>query len=196
MWLSDAGSAKWFALARFSARAYHAVVQGPEREQMGMNRENERRGRLRSVGETLPKIAGRALGKQGLGEAQLVAQWGSVMGAELAGETLPVKLSFPQGGRRNGTLRLRVTPAAALTVQHREPQIIERVNGFFGYAAVARLALQQGPLPQRPAAEPGPRALSPSESAALAERLAQVPDSSVKSALLRLGAAILGTSRG
>src|SRR5579864_8888442 len=146
-----------------------------------MKDENERRGRLRSVGETIPRIARRVLGKQGLGEAQLIAQWDAIMGEELARETLPVKLSFPAGARRHGTLRLRVTPAAALLVQHREPQILERVNGFFGYGAVARLALQQGPLPVVPKPDPGPRALTPQESTALADRLAQLPDSSVKS---------------
>ena len=156
---------------------------------------HERRGGVRSIGETLPRVAGRVLGKHGLGEAHLVAQWQAVMGAELAGQTLPVKLSFPNGGRRDGTLRLRVTPAAALSVQHREPQLLERINGFFGYRAVARLALQQGPLPAAPAASPTPRALTAAESAELADRLAQLPDSSVKSALFRLGTAIIGAPR-
>jgi len=156
----------------------------------------ERRGRTRSIGETLPRIAGPALGRQGLGEAQLVAHWESVVGAELAQETLPVKLTFPAGARRHGTLKLRVLPAAALTVQHREPQILERINGFFGYAAVQRLALQQGPLPQAPPARPPPpRPLTPAEAAALSERVAQMTDSPLKSALYRLGAAILGSRR-
>jgi hypothetical protein len=160
-----------------------------------MNAENERRGRLRSVGETLPRVAGRALGKQGLGEAQLVAQWEAIMGAELAAETLPLKLSFPSSARRHGTLRLRVTPAAALRVQHREPQILERINGFFGYNAVSRLALRQAPLPNPAPAPPALRPLEPGESETLSERLAQLPDSPIKSALYRLGAAILGCPR-
>jgi hypothetical protein len=160
-----------------------------------MSAEGERRGRLRSVGETLPAIAGRVLGKHGLGEAQLVARWEAVVGVELAQETLPLKLSFPAGGRRHGTLRLRVTPGAALTVQHREPQILERINGFFGYGAVARLALQQGPLPEQPPVNPAPRPLTSAEAQDLADRLSELPDSSIKSALLRLGAAILGERR-
>ena len=155
--------------------------------------EGERRGYLRAVGQELPRVAGRILGKQGLGEAQLVSEWAAVVGPELAATTLPVKLSFPAGGRRNGTLKLRVTSTAALAVQHREPQILERINGFFGYGAVARLVLVQGPLPRRPEpAPPMPRPLTPAEAAGLAERLDQLPDSPIKSALHRLGAAILG----
>jgi hypothetical protein len=120
-----------------------------------------RRGRMRAVGQELSRVAGRALGKRGLGEAQLLAAWPSVVGDALAAETLPVKLSFPQGGRKNGVLKLRVTSAAALSVQHREPQILERINGFLGYGAVARLALIQGP----PARCPPPRPWrSPSKS--------------------------------
>ena len=153
--------------------------------------DQRRRGTMRAVGRELPRVAGRALGKRGLGEAQLLAEWRAVVGDELANETLPMKLSFPQGGRRNGVLKLRVSSGAALSVQHREPQILERINGFLGYGAVARLALVQGPLPNRAAARPSKRPLTPAESAALAERVSQVTDPGLKSALERLGAAIL-----
>ena len=163
---------------------------------MAAGGDGRRRGSLRAVGQELPRIAGGVLGKRGLGEARLVSEWSAVVGSELAAETLPVKLSFPAGGRKHGTLKLRVTSAAALSVQHREPQILERINGFFGYPAVTRLALVQGPLPQQEARRsPPPRALTPEEASALSDRIAQVPDSGLKSALQRLGAAILGGRR-
>jgi hypothetical protein len=155
-----------------------------------------RRGKMRSVGRELPRIAGAALGKRGLGEAHLLAEWNSVVGEQLAGETLPVKLSFPTGGRKNGVLKLRVSSAAALSVQHREPQILERINGFFGYGAVARLALVQGPIPERVRrGPPTRRPLTSEEAAHLAARIAQVPDLKLKSALERLGTAILSERR-
>ena len=37
-----------------------------------------------------------------------------------------------------------VTPAHAPLIQHVIPEIIERVNQFFGYRAVARIKLRQG----------------------------------------------------
>lgn len=157
----------------------------------------QRRGKMRAVGRELPRIAGRALGKRGLGEAQLVAEWRAVVGEELAAETLPMRLSFVQGGRRNGVLKLRVTSAAALAVQHREPQILERINSFFGYGAVARLALVQGPLPDRVRTRLRvPRALTAAERASLSRRISQVSDPGLKSALERLGAAILAEPEG
>ena len=39
-----------------------------------------------------------------------------------------------------------VTPAHAPLIQHVIPEIIERVNRFFGYAAVARITLKQGSI--------------------------------------------------
>jgi len=155
-----------------------------------------RRGTMRAVGRELSRVAGPALGKRGLGEAQLIAEWRAVVGDQLAAETLPMKLSFPQGGRRNGVLKLRVSSGAALSVQHREPQILERINGFLGYGAVARLALVQGPLPERAAPVRPKRTLTPAETASLAERVSQVSDPGLKSALERLGTAILADRRG
>ena len=155
-----------------------------------------RRGKMRSVGQELPRIAGRALGKRGLGEGALLAEWSAVVGEQLSGETLPLKLSFPQGRRQNGVLKLRVSSAAALAVQHREPQILERINGFVGYGAVARLALVQGPIPGKAETRPPPRRpLTPAEAEHLASRVAQVPDRGLKSALERLGAAVLTEQR-
>ncbi len=74
----------------------------------------ERRGRLQTVGAILPRIAGKALGKQGLGEAHLVRHWAEIVGERLAQVTSPEKLSFARGARRDGTLKLRVAPGNRL----------------------------------------------------------------------------------
>ncbi len=150
---------------------------------------------MKSLGSTVSKIAAPVLGRRGFGEAQMVAEWASVVGSALALETLPVKLSFARGARVEGTLHLRVAPGAALTLQHLEPQVIERINTFFGYRAVARLAMRQGPLPPRrtPPAAPKLRPLTPDEEAELAGRLAAVADPVLREAMERLGRAVLGS---
>lgn len=157
----------------------------------------ERRGRLRSIAAEIPRIAGKALGTRGFGEAQLVTQWEAVMGPELASKLSPDRLSFPRGERRGGTLRLRVASAFAVEAQHLEPAIIERINGFFGYGAVARLVLVQGPPRHggQPAV-PQPRRLTVAEASALETRLAAVPDPALREALARLGTAVIGSKRG
>jgi hypothetical protein len=150
---------------------------------------------MRAIGAALPRIAAPILGKEGAGAAELIAQWPAIVGEAIAGSCQPTRLAFPRGERRNGTLRLRVASAAATEIQHREPILIERINGYFGYGAVARLVLVQGPppLPER-ADPPMPRPLEGDEQAALARRLETVADPELRDALERLGRAILGSS--
>jgi hypothetical protein len=154
---------------------------------------DERRGRLQSVGAVLPRIAGKALHKQGLGEAQLIQQWASIVGERYAKNTSPEKLSFARGARRDGTLKLRVAPGIALEIQHNEPVLLERINGFFGYRAIARLSLQQTFEPRR--APPPLRPLREDEAAVIEARVAPVADEPLRGALRRLGAAIAVTER-
>ena len=156
----------------------------------------ERRGRLRAIAAEVPKIAGLALGKRGFAEAQLVAQWPAIIGEGLAQGVSPEKLSFPRGERRDGTLHLRVAPGLALEVQHREPVLVERINAFFGYRAVARLALKQGP-PAHAGDPPPPqrRPLKAEERQSLDQRLQAIDDAGLKAALQRLGEAVIGTAK-
>ncbi|MGH7090526.1 MAG: DUF721 domain-containing protein, partial [Stellaceae bacterium] len=125
--------------------------------------------------------------------AQLVTEWAAIVGPDWAEKMAPERLSFPPGERRDGTLHLRVAPALALEVQHRAPLLLERINGFFGYGAVARLKLVQGPLPRasRPK-RPDPPVLPAAEKAALDRRLAGIEDEELREALRRLGTAVLG----
>jgi hypothetical protein len=150
---------------------------------------------LRAIAAEIPRIAGAALGKRGFGEAQLVTQWDAVIGAELAAKLAPERLTFPRGERKNGTLRLRVASAFATEAQHLEPVLIERINAFFGYGAVARLTLMQGPAPNAVPATPPPRRLTAAEQGAIDARVAGIRDPELRDALARLGTAVAGARR-
>jgi len=149
----------------------------------------ERRGQMQAIGAMLSRVAGPALGGHGLGEAQLIRHWSAIVGERLARETCPEKISFRRGERRDGTLRLGVSPGIAPEIQHGEPVILERINAFFGYRAVVRLTLRQTLRP-RPAEPPPPRRLSAEEQDAIARRVAAVGDAELRAALERLGGAI------
>jgi hypothetical protein len=166
----------------------------PSERTLGSKSTDERRGVMQAIGATLPRIAKPVLGKHGLGEAQLLQEWPAIIGDELARYCWPIKLSFPRGERRDGTLRLRVASALALEIQHREPVLLERINGYFGYRAVVRLALVQGPPPlkERAPPPPAPRPLAAAERRALERRLDGVADPALRAALERLGSAIIG----
>jgi hypothetical protein len=87
------------------------------------------------------------------------------------------------------TLVLRVEGPAALEIQHLSAVILERVNRFFGWQAIGRIALRQAPLRrrQKPAPPPPP---DPAAAARIAESLAQIADEELRQAIARLGAAI------
>jgi hypothetical protein len=151
---------------------------------------------MRALAAEIPRIAGPALGKRGFAEAQLIAEWAAVIGAELAEKVSPEKLSFPRGDRREGTLRLRIASGLGPEVQHREPMLLERINAFFGYRAVARLVLIQGPLPGRQKVKVEmPRALATDEREALDRRLSGIDDPALRDALRRLGEAVIGSAK-
>ncbi len=152
-----------------------------------------RRAGLRALAVSLPKATRHIFGRRGFAEGGLAIEWPSIVGAQLAALCVPGKLSFAYPSeRREGTLTLRVESAFATEAQHLAPLLIERVNGYFGYRAVARLRLQQGPLAPRGTRAPAPPALSAEDEMALKRRLDQVEDPELRAALGRLGRA-LGT---
>ena len=90
---------------------------------------------------------------------ELVTRWTDIVGAEIAAHAEPIKLQWPRAVRRRAaepaTLVLRVEGPAAIEIQHQSAVILERINRFFGWQAVGRIALRQAPL--QAAARPGPR---------------------------------------
>ena len=96
------------------------------------------------MGEMLPEIGGTAFRRFGFVQSSIVSRWGEIVGERYAAVSSPESIRFPQGKRAEGVLTLAVAGAHAPMMQHVVPVIIERVNRFFGYAAVARVAIRQG----------------------------------------------------
>jgi hypothetical protein len=94
----------------------------------------------------VPDVGRRSFRRFGFVESAVVSRWTEIVGTKLAAITRPDAIKFPQGKRSNGALVLSVAAANAPLVQHDEPRIIEMVNRFFGYAAVARVQLRQTAL--------------------------------------------------
>lgn len=147
-----------------------------------------RRGGPRSLAAMLPKLARPAFGKRGFVEAGVLTDWPAIVGPVLAAEARPMKLSFPRGARADGTLHIRVTSAFSTELQHLSPLVIERINRYFGYGAIARLTLSQGPVIRPPrnkrhkTPDPEPEVLRRLET-----RVAAIEDEELRVALAGLG---------
>ena len=98
------------------------------------------------IATLVPKLTRKALGKYGFSYAGLITEWEAIIGADIARTSTPEKLTFPHNKRDSGILRLRAESGAALEIQHLEPQILDRINSYFGYRAVVRLQLVNGPV--------------------------------------------------
>jgi hypothetical protein len=149
--------------------------------------DNTRAGRMRAAAAILPRVTAKALGKHGFAVAGIVSDWPQIVGESLAAETVPLRIAFPPGERRGGTLHLRVPGPMATELQHLEPQIVERINGYFGYGAVARLGLRHGPPPRRERAPP-PAATQPPAGEPdpnLAAQIGAIEDAALRQALER-----------
>jgi hypothetical protein len=146
--------------------------------------------------QRLDRLVGRVLGpvarRRGFAEAAILHDWASVIGDGLACRCHPVRVDFPRGRARGGTLHLHARGGAVLELQHIAPQLLERINGFFGFAAIRRIHLVQAPPPPRPEppAAPPLRPLGPGEEAALVGVVGGLAAEPLGQALLALGRTI------
>ncbi|HLH97491.1 MAG TPA: DciA family protein [Xanthobacteraceae bacterium] len=154
---------------------------------------------LRPLADVSRKTLGEAFAKLGFASVELVTRWAEIVGAEIAAHAQPEKIQWPRRPQGNsapepGTLVLRVEGPAALEVQHQSDIILQRVNQFFGWRAVAALRLRQAPLSRR-APRPSPPEPEAETIAAIAKDLAGIKDDELRNALAKLGAAMRLPSR-
>jgi hypothetical protein len=149
----------------------------------------------RSLADVARRTLADTFARQGFASTELVTRWADIVGEEIAAHCEPMQIKWPRGtdveAPEPATLVLRVEGPIAIEIQHLSPVILERVNRFFGWRAVGRLALRQAPLVRR-AAPPSPPAPDPELTARLAATI-DVADEGLRGALARLGAAIKRT---
>jgi protein-disulfide isomerase len=124
---------------------------------------------------------------RGASIARLRAEWTAIAGADLARVTQPEALLAGRGAAK--VLRLKVESAAALEIQHRSAQIVERVNAYLGHRLIDDIRLMQGTLAQKPSAPPLPKP-DPGAMQQIEARAAEVKDPELRAALVRLGARV------
>ena len=121
--------------------------------------EPQRSLRARAVSDMLPDVGRAAFRRFGFVQSSIVSRWREIVGERYAGVSTPESIRFPVGKRSDGVLTLVVEGAHGPMMQHVAPVIVERVNRFFGYAAIVRVSIRQGAVQ---AAKPNPRVAPPS----------------------------------
>lgn len=154
--------------------------------------ESERSCRPRAAGELVGDIGGQSFRRFGFVQSSIVSRWSDIVGERYAKVSIPESIKFPAGKKGGGALTLLVDGAHAPLIQHLTPMIVERVNRFFGYAAINRIIFKQGkppapaPRPERPQLRPVPKELG--------EGLREIADPELRACLESLASRIAATS--
>jgi hypothetical protein len=154
----------------------------------------------KAVGSFVPRLTRPAFERYGFSAAALITDWETIVGADLARFTMPERLKWPkrvawtgeevsdeERGRPGATLVLTVASGRALDVQYKAAQLIERINSYFGYRAVADLRIVQV-ASLKPAEAAATTTLVPAATAPSSkprEELAQITAPGLRAALER-----------
>ena len=156
---------------------------------------------MRKIGQAKgPKAIGRYIGKstraalvrRGFAHADILSRWQVIVGPTLYDVSSPERLTYSKNKNAEATLKVRVSPGHAPEFQHFEPLIIERINSFFGYRAVARLKIIQAPVKrEKKALKTAPPEPDETQKSWLNASLEPVEEGELKENLRALGAALV-----
>lgn len=157
------------------------------------------------MAELVPQIGRAAFRRFGFVQSSVVSRWPEIVGTRHAEVCQPESIRFPPGEKSDGVMQLVVVPAHAPLILHVIPEIIDRVNRFFGYRAVAKIKLRQGVVqPKANSGRPGgagaevrqaPPSLKPIPLE-LGESLRDIGDPELRTVLESLARSLGGREKG
>jgi hypothetical protein len=158
----------------------------------------------RQISEAANRLIDPVLAKKAGINSALIGSWDEIAGADFADCTRPEKISWPRRGNEMGNERGGVEPgvltiacegARALFLSHAQGELIQRINGFFGYPAIRQIRIVQKPVVASHKHRARLRPLSPAENAKLDGLTREIEDDKLKAALERLGRAVIGSRK-
>ena len=146
----------------------------------------------RHLTQSVDKIARQALGKDWGLYAALLEHWAEIVGADYARVTTPAKIAFPhqpnEARRKNGTLTIRLPKGLAMEFTYKTEQIRQRINSYFGYDAVGKIAF--APESILPTKRAKPRAADAATVDRIKNDVKTVENSELRDVLQAFGEAI------
>lgn len=152
--------------------------------------------RPRSLADAIRKVTGPIFRKRGFVEQEMLTRWPVIVGEVVARNSQPERVRFPREGREGGTLFLKADGAFAIELQHLEPQILERINAYYGYRAVTKIAITQGPIIREPVTvKRTPKPLSADQCEAIDTATQDTHNPRLRDALKAVGTHIFGDQK-
>lgn len=123
----------------------------------------------------------------------LIQAWEDVVGPQIGLQSRPLRILWPRRAHEDdpfqpATLVIGCEGMAAMRIQHSTGEIISRVNAFLGFAAIARIRIEQKAVAV--AVQRKPKQLMPVSAPAekqLALATAVIEDEALRESLMRLG---------
>lgn len=156
------------------------------------------------ISEAANRLIDPVLAKKAGINTALIGSWDEIAGAEFADCTRPEKITWPRrnsemrgegGGVEPGVLTIACEGARALFLTHAQGELIQRINGFFGYPAIRQIRIVQKPVVALQKVRRKPRPLTSAENAHLAAMTGEIENENLKAALDRLGRAVLASRK-
>ena len=151
----------------------------------------------RQLSHLVKQVARQSVGKDWELYAALLDHWQEIVGDDYARVTTPVKVLFPhqpnEARRRNGTLTVRLPKGLAMEFTYKAEQIRQRINAYFGYDAIAKIAFD--PVFGIGGRKKAKTAPDPVEAAKIAEQAESMDSADLKAALQSFGQALVNSDR-
>jgi len=144
---------------------------------------------LKPLSRLVAGIATPICQRAGFSQASIILDWDKIVPAAFSQFCQAIKVTFPTHKKSQGVLHIRVPSAMALAISYQTPQILERVNTYYGYQAIAKITIHQGPLvaKTRPLAQPLEKETDPEQCVAVRAMVATLPPGELREALQSLG---------
>ena len=150
-----------------------------------------------SIGNTIKKINRNYTSKYGKIEFIIHSNWPKIVGPYFANYSEPKQISRIRDCENElgeliykNYLHVSVSSAAALEFQHFKDTIIEKINSYFGYRAIADLRIQQNYIPniKIPEIQKGyNQKISEKDKINIKNRVGDMKNNELKNSLVNLG---------
>lgn len=156
------------------------------------------RHRARPLSEVVSGVLEPILAKRAGMTMELTNAWPDIIGGTLGKHSRPEKIVWPRrisddDPFKAATLNVACDGAHAIFLQHEMDAILERINTFLGFAAIARIKIFQKPVADL--SKDVPQMIQPelnnSEKQRLSDILGDIEDDELRAKLAKLGQGIL-----